>query len=163
MCISERYERAEDCCPGMSFLIKEWVRPKPQIPKPLKLSQNVTPNLNLTSASVMSRTLAWPSTPVNFGKVPFPAWSCVSSRQMCYPRNSRIRHIDKSTNNTSRCSIHRLVDAKMLYSAASRWSLFSESTCARPHSPERINSSGNYLKNCRWGISLCPGVFVTWF
>lgn len=53
-CVFERYERAEDCCPGMSFLIKERVRPKPQFPKPLKLSQNVTPNLNLTSVSVMS-------------------------------------------------------------------------------------------------------------
>lgn len=62
-------------CPGMSFLIKERVRPKPQIPKHLKLFQNVTPNLNLTSVSVMSWTKTWPPTPMNFGKVPFPIWS----------------------------------------------------------------------------------------
>lgn len=66
-------------CPGMSFLIKERVRPKPQIPKHLKLFQNVTPNLNLTSVSVMSWTKTWPPTPMNFGKVPFPIWSCFFS------------------------------------------------------------------------------------
>lgn len=156
-------ERAEDSCPGMSVLIQEPVRPKPQIPKPLKLSQNVSPNLNWTSVSVMSWTKAWPQTPMNFGEVQFPVWSWISSLQMSCSRKSRIGYIDKSTNNTSRCSIYRPVDAKMLYSATSRWYLFSEQTCVRPHTPQRINSSGNYLKNCRWGISLCPGVFLTWF
>lgn len=72
----------------LPFLIKDWARPKPHIPKPLQLSQNTTLPGNSTSVSAVSWAKAWPPPPVNFGKVPFPLRSWVCSLRRSYPRKS---------------------------------------------------------------------------